>query len=108
MADIKTIYNFTIGKNLYSIRLADISKVTFLQHNVVENENDTQELVKIFHVFTVSGDIMPQIDKDALPTRETIIEIQADENDYNLLYKTYQDLIGKWDEYHFFALSSTL
>ncbi len=96
---LKTIYTFTFGRNLYTIRLADIKKVTLLQHKFIERENDTEEITKILYIFNVSGDLIDSADKEELPQNETIIEVKAEENDYAPLYKIYENLIEKWDEY---------
>jgi hypothetical protein len=95
----KTIYTFTFGRNLYTIRLSDIKKVTLLQHKFIERENDTEEIAKTIYIFSVSGDLINTPDKDESNTNEIIIEVKAEENDYAPLYKVYEDLIKKWDEY---------
>lgn len=101
---LKTIYTFTFGRNLYTIRLADVKKVTLLQHKFSERENDTEEVVKTIYIFQVSGNLIPSVDKEEAPTNEVIIEVKAEESDYAALYKVYVSLIEKWDEYQLSTL----
>ena len=97
---LKNIYTFTFGRNLYTIRLADIKKVTLLQHVFSEKANDTEEIVKTIYIFSVSGDLVDSADKDEDPANEVLIEVKADESDYASLYKTYIDVIDKWDKFN--------
>jgi len=95
----ETTYTFTFGRNLYTIRLSDIKKVTLLQHVFSEKVNDTEEVVKTIYIFSVTGDLIGSTDKDEPPVNEVLIEVKADETDYASLYKTYIDLVEKWDKY---------
>jgi len=101
---LKSIYTFTFGRNLYTIRLSDIKKATLLQHVFSEKANDTEDIVKTIYIFAVTGDLIDSVDKDEPPTNEVIIEVKAEENDYASLYKVYIDLIDKWDTFHSSAL----
>lgn len=97
---LKSIYTFTFGRNLYTIRLSDIKKVTLLNHTFTENVNDTEEVVKSIYIFSVTGNLIDSANKDEPQTNEVIIEVKADESDYAPLYKTYIDLIDKWDAFN--------
>jgi hypothetical protein len=101
---LKSIYTFTFGRNLYTIRLSDIKKATLLKHVFTEKVNDTEDIIKTIYIFSVTGDLITSIDKDEPPTNEIIIEVKAEENDYASLYKVYVDLIDKWDNFHSSAL----
>jgi len=101
---LKSIYTFTFGRNLYTIRLSDIKKVTLLQHVFTEKANDTEDIVKTIYIFSVSGDLVDSVDKDEAPSNEILIEVKADESDYASLYKIYIDVTDKWDKFHLSVL----
>lgn len=101
---LKTIYTFTFGRNLYTIRLADMKKATLLQHQFIEKADDTESVAKTIYIFTVAGALIPSADKEEAPTNEVIMEVKAEETDYAPLYKVYEDLIKKWDEYQLSVL----
>jgi hypothetical protein len=88
--NIETIYTFSIGRNLYTIRFEDIGKITFLEHNFIERKDDTEEIIKNVYIFTIHSKRIND---------KPLIEIQIDETEYAEFYKIYKDLIKKYDNY---------
>ena len=104
MEEQKTIYTFTFGRNLYTIRLKDVKKVTLLEHKFTERSNDVEEVIKTIFMFQVSGDLIQPTKEDSELTDEVLIEVKAEESDYATLYKIYVDLNEKWDAYQLSVL----
>ena len=101
---LKNIYTFTFGRNIYTIKLSDIKKITLLEHNFIENKDDKEEVKKTLYIFSVIGNQIEGIfDEDQngnkKPIFETIMDVKADESDYASLYRIYEDLVIKWDNY---------
>jgi hypothetical protein len=101
---LKNVYTFTFGRNIYTIRMSDIKKITLLEHNFIENKDDKQEVQKTLYIFSVTGNqIDGMFDEDQngnkKPIFETIMDVKADESDYASLYRIYEDLVIKWDNY---------
>ena len=98
------VYTFTFGRNIYTIRLSDVKKITLLEHNFIENKDDKQEVQKTLYMFSVTGNQLEGIfaedqNGDKKPMFETIMDVKADESDYASLYRIYEDLVIKWDAY---------
>jgi hypothetical protein len=109
--NLKTIYTFVFGRNIYTVRLNDIKKVTLLGHNFIENKDDKEEVTKTLYIFSVVGNQIqgmsePDANDNPRPMYETIMEVKAEEDDYGVLYKIYEDLIIKWDEFQQLPLSN--
>ena len=103
---LKTVYTFTFGRNIYTVRMSDIKKVTLLEHNFVEKKDDAEEVTKSLYIFSVVGNqIQGVVAEDGKPMYETIMEVKAEESDYANLYKIYEDLIKTWDNYQQLALT---
>lgn len=97
---LRSVYTFTFGRNIYTIRLADIKKATLLEHVFSEREDDTEKVVKTLYIFSVVGNQIPGIvDDNNKPIYETVMEIKAEESDYSALYNIYEDLVIKWDKF---------
>ena len=110
--DLKTVYTFVFGRNIYTVRLGDIKKITLLSHNFIEKKGDKEEVAKTLYIFSVTGNQIHGInDSDSAgnirPMFETIMEVKAEENDYPSLFKIYEDLVVKWDRYHLIPNKST-
>lgn len=102
--DLKTVYTFVFGRNVYTVKLGDIKKITLLGHNFIETRDDKEEVTKTLYIFSVVGNQIPgmtEVDKhdNPRPMYETIMEVKAEEDDYRVLYNIYEDLIIKWDNY---------
>lgn len=98
--ELKTIYTFVFGRNIYTIRLSDIKKVTLLSHNFIEKKDDTEDVTKSIYIFSVIGDqIQGALDDNGKPIYETIMEVKSEETEYATLYNIYEDLLIKWDEF---------
>jgi len=98
--ELKTVYTFTFGRNIYTVRMSDIKKVTLLEHNFVEKKDDSEDITKSLYIFSVVGDqIQGVADDNGKPMYETIMEVKAEEPDYASLYTIYEDLVQKWDAY---------
>jgi len=101
---LQNVYTFTFGRNIYTIRLSDVKKITLLEHNFIENKDDKQEVQKTLYMFSVVGDQLEGVfDEDQngnkKPMFETIMDVKAEESDYASLYRIYEDLVIKWDVY---------
>jgi len=97
---LKTVYTFVFGRNIYTVRMSDIKKVTLLEHNFVEKKDDADEISKSLYIFSVVGNqIQGVVDDNGKPMYETIMEVKAEESDYSNLYNIYEDLIKSWDNY---------
>ena len=102
---LKNVYTFTFGRNVYTIRLSDIKKITLLEHNFIDKKDDKEEVQKTIYIFSLTGNQINDVfDEDQhgvkKPIFETIMEVKADESDYASLYRVYEDLVIKWDAYH--------
>ena len=102
--NLKTVYTFMFGRNIYTVRMSDIKKVTLLGHSFIEKKNDKEEIQKTLYIFSVMGNQIPGAfdeDKDGKqkPMYETIMEVKAEEDDYSTVYGIYEDLVIKWDKY---------
>lgn len=98
--ELKSVYTFTFGRNIYTIRLADIKKATLLEHVFSEREDDTDKVVKTLYIFSVVGNQIPNIvDDNNKPIYETVMEIKAEESDYSALYNIYEDLVSNWNKF---------
>lgn len=102
--DLKTVYTFVFGRNVYTVRMSDIKKVTLLGHQFIDKKDDKEEVAKTLYIFSVTGNQIQGVteqDKDGnpRPMYETIMEVKADEDDYGQLYTIYEDLVIKWDRY---------
>lgn len=101
---LKNVYTFTFGRNIYTIRMSDIKKITLLEHNFIEKKDDKEEVQKTLYIFSVVGNqIQGVFDEDQngnkKPMFETIMDVKAEESDYASLYRIYEDLVIKWDAY---------
>jgi hypothetical protein len=110
---LKTIYTFVFGRNVYTVRMRDIKKVTLLGHNFIDDSEGKNEVTKTLYIFSVVGDqIQGHSEEDAnghnRPMYETIMEVKAEEDDYSALYNIYEDLIIKWDEYQQSVISTNV
>jgi hypothetical protein len=102
--ELKTVYTFVFGRNIYTVRMSDIKKVTLLGHQFIDKKDDKEEVAKTLYIFSVIGNQIAGItEQDAegnpRPIYETIMEVKAEEDDYSTLYNIYEDLIIKWDNY---------
>lgn len=102
--DLKTVYTFVFGRNVYTVRMSDIKKITLLGHQFIDRKDDKEELTKTLYIFSVVGNQIPGItDQDnegaPKPIYETIMEVKAEEDDYSTLYNIYEDIVIKWDRY---------
>ena len=103
---LKTVYTFVFGRNIYTVRMSDIKKVTLLEHNFVEKKDDSEEITKSLYIFSVIGDqIQGVLDNKEKPLYETIIEVKAEESDYSSLYNIYEDLVKSWDAYQLLTIT---
>lgn len=101
---LKSVYTFIFGRNIYTVRLSDIKKITLLGHQFIDKRDDKEEVAKILYIFSVMGNqIQGVTDQDsegnATPLFETIMEVKAEEDDYATLYNIYEDIVIKWDRY---------
>lgn len=98
---LKAVYTFMFGRNIYTIRLSDIKKVTLLAHNFIERNNDVDEITKVLYIFSVVGEQISgvAVADEGKPIYETVMEVKAEESDYSTLFKIYEDLIETWDMY---------
>ena len=101
---LKSVYTFIFGRNIYTVRLSDIKKITLLGHQFIDKRDDKEEVAKILYIFSVMGNqIQGVTDQDsegnAKPLFETIMEVKAEEDDYATLYNIYEDIVIKWDRY---------
>lgn len=102
--ELKTVYTFVFGRNIYTVRMSDIKKVTLLGHQFIDKRDDKEEVTKTLYIFSVVGNQIagitePDADGNPRPVYETIMEVKAEEDDYSTLYNIYEDLIIKWDRY---------
>lgn len=101
--ELKNVYTFTFGRNIYTIRMADIKKITLLEHNFIENKDDKSEVQKTLYIFSVIGNqiegVFDESQENKKPLFETIMDVKAEESDYASLYRIYEDLVIKWDAY---------
>lgn len=96
--DLRNVYVFRLGMNLYTLRLSDIRKVTLLEHRFIEQSDDTTEIKRRIFIFSVYGKLIPNlIDDRQNPIYEQLLEIKGEEEDYEEMFKTYMDLLEKWD-----------
>jgi len=110
--DLKTVYTFVFGRNIYSVRMSDIKKVTLLGHNFIEKKDDKEEVAQTLYIFSVIGNQIKGINEEDVnghkrPMFETIMEVKSEETDYAALYNIYEDLIIKWDKYQQLVISSS-
>lgn len=108
---LKTVYTFAFGRNIYTVRMSDIKKITLLGHNFIEKKDDKEEIAKTLFIFSVVGDQIKGMtdsskDGETKPMYETIMEIKAEENDYSTMYNIYEDLVIKWDQYRQLVLTT--
>lgn len=101
---LKNVYTFLFGRNVYTVRMGDIKKITLLGHNFIEKKDDKEEVTKTLYVFSVVGNQINGVSEQDnnghdRPMYETIMEVKAEENDYPSLYTIYEDLVIKWDAY---------
>lgn len=106
--ELKTVYTFVFGRNIYTVRMSDIKKVTLLGHQFIDKKDDKEEVTKTLYIFSVVGNQISGIteqdqDGNPRPVYETIMEVKAEEDDYSTLYNIYEDLIIKWDKYQQFS-----
>lgn len=104
LVDLKTVYTFVFGRNIYTVRLGDIKKITLLGHNFIEKKDAKEEVTKTLYIFSVVGNQINGIhdtdsDGNTRPMYETIMEVKSEENDYPSLFNIYEDLVIKWDRY---------
>ena len=80
---LQTIYTFVFGRNIYTIKMADIKKVTLLGHQFIDKKDDKEEIAKTLYIFSVTGHQIPGIvDTDNnKPLYETIMEVKSEEDD---------------------------
>lgn len=102
--ELKTVYTFVFGRNIYTVRMNDIKKVTLLGHQFIDNKDDKEEITKTLYIFSVVGNQIQGVNEtdaegNQRPMYETIMEVKAEEDDYGTLYNIYEDLIIKWDRY---------
>lgn len=102
--NLKSVYTFVFGRNIYTVRMSDIKKVTLLGHQFIDKKDDKEEVAKVLYIFSVMGNQIQGVnDQDAegnaRPLYETIMEVKAEEDDYASLYNIYEDLVIKWDKY---------
>lgn len=102
--ELKTVYTFVFGRNIYTVRMSDIKKVTLLGHQFIDKKDDKEEVTKTLYIFSVVGNQIQGVhetdaDGNQRPMYETIMEVKAEEDDYSTLYNIYEDLIIKWDRY---------
>ncbi len=97
---LKTLYTFTFGRNLYTVRLKDIKKVTLLEHKFIQKADDTEDVQKSLYIFSVVGELIPNIKtEEDKPVFDTIMEVKAEESDYSNLYEIYESLVITWDKF---------
>jgi hypothetical protein len=101
---LKTVYTFVFGRNIYTVRMSDIKKITLLGHQFIDKADDKEEVAKTLYIFSVIGDQMQGFNEEdtngvARPMFETIMEVKAEEDDYTSLYNIYEDLVIKWDAF---------
>ncbi len=98
---LQTVYTFVFGRNIYTIKMADIKKITLLAHQFIDKKDDKEEIAKTLYIFSVTGhQIQGIVDtENNKPMYETIMEVKAEEDDYASLYTIYEDLVIKWDAY---------
>lgn len=102
--ELQTVYTFVFGRNIYTIRMSDIKKVTLLGHNFIDKKDDKEEVNKTLYIFSVVGDQINGMNEqdtegNTRPMYETIMEVKSEEDDYSSLFKIYEDLVIKWDRY---------
>ena len=102
--ELKTVYTFVFGRNIYTVRMNDIKKVTLLGHQFIDNKDDKEEITKTLYIFSVIGNQIKGVNEtdtegNQRPMYETIMEVKAEEDDYGTLYNIYEDLVIKWDRY---------
>lgn len=101
---LKSVYTFVFGRNVYTVRMSDIKKITLLGHNFIDKKDDKEEVAKTLYIFSVVGNQIDGVNETAedgsqRPMYETIMEVKAEEDDYPTLYNIYEDLTIKWDNY---------
>lgn len=98
---LQTVYTFVFGRNIYTVKMSDIKKVTLLAHQFIDKKDDKEEIAKTLFIFSVTGhQIQGIVDtENNKPLYETIMEVKAEEDDYASLYTIYEDLVIKWDAY---------
>ena len=42
--ELKTVYTFVFGRNIYTVRMSDIKKVTLLGHQFIDKKDDKEEV----------------------------------------------------------------
>jgi len=102
--DLKTVYTFAFGRNIYTVRMSDIKKITLLGHNFITKEDDKEVVTKTLYIFSVVGNQIPGMsetdaNENTKPMYETVMEVKAEEDDYAQLYGIYEDLVIKWDRF---------
>jgi hypothetical protein len=102
--NFKSLYTFVFGRNLYTIRMSDIKKVTLLGHQFIDKKDDKDEVTKILYIFSITGNQIQGIndqdsDGNPKPLFETIMEVKTEETDYSTIYNIYEDLVSKWEKY---------
>lgn len=104
----KTVYTFMFGRNIYTIRLSDIKKITLLEHVFSEREDDKVKVVDTLYIFSITGNVIPgQLSESGKPIYESIIELKASETDYISIYKIYEDIVMRWDAYRLHEMASS-
>jgi hypothetical protein len=102
--NFKSLYTFVFGRNLYTIRMSDIKKVTLLGHQFIDKKDDKDEVTKTLYIFSITGNQIQGIndqdsDGNPKPLFETIMEVKTEETDYSTIYNIYEDLVSKWEKY---------
>ena len=102
--NFKNLYTFVFGRNLYTIRMSDIKKVTLLGHQFIDKKDDKDEVTKTLYIFSITGNQIQGIndqdsDGNPKPLFETIMEVKTEETDYSTIYNIYEDLVSKWEKY---------
>lgn len=101
----RSIYNFMSGRNLFTIRLCDIKKVTLLKHKILTNKDDKVDVTTTYYILSVTGDQLDSSFKEPdnygndQPMYDTLLELKVDEAEYTSLYLIYEDLLSVWDRF---------
>ena len=105
--ELKALFTFTFGRNIYTIKLDDIKKITLLEHKFIKKADDAEEVEASLFIFAVIGHQIPNIvDDDNKPIYETLMEVKAEESDYANLYAIYEEIVKAWDNYKVAQLNS--
>jgi hypothetical protein len=49
---LKSVYTFIFGRNIYTVRLSDIKKITLLGHQFIDRRDDKEEVAKTLYIFS--------------------------------------------------------